>query len=502
MTLTIPWPRLAALAALVAALFIAIAPAPARAQGGGEDQPDVSVFYEELDEDGRWVSHPEYGYVFVPDDADDEDWRPYTRGRWIWTEDYGWYWLSKESFGWATYHYGRWSFDDDIGWFWVPGTRWAPAWVVWRSSDEHIGWAPLPPDSYVEDERVVYRREIYDEPRYARFWSFVVPAMITAPLLYRYIAPPRRSVSFFASTRPQTNYVFVNRHIVNRGVDVRYVERISRKSITPVRLVPTTTRTARGTAPQAGALRVYQPNLVRGPGAGSGAPKSVFMKAPQGNKLIKAPVDKATPPPRTVVRDVDRGGTKNLVVPPSVTRVAPATNTLPAGRPGPGTTTPAIAPKPAGTTTKTDDSRTQPHVFGRQPGSTQPPKQVVTPPSTTNPAAKSATQPSPGVFNKQPSANKPPVSETYTPPPPKAPPPVQKQVTPPPKTPPPPVQKQVTPPPPKTPPAVQKPQPAAKGAPTGSGRGGPPEGSGKGPPPGAAKGPPGKKGPPDNKNNN
>ncbi len=32
---------------------------------------------------------------------------------------------------------------DYVGWVWVPGTVWAPAWVVWRHSDVNIGWAPM-----------------------------------------------------------------------------------------------------------------------------------------------------------------------------------------------------------------------------------------------------------------------------------------------------------------------------------------------------------------------
>ena len=54
-------------------------------------------------------------------------------------------WVSNEPFGWATYHYGRWGFSNRVGWFWVPGNRWAPAWVAWRSSNDYLAWAPLPP---------------------------------------------------------------------------------------------------------------------------------------------------------------------------------------------------------------------------------------------------------------------------------------------------------------------------------------------------------------------
>jgi len=108
-------------------------------------QVSISVFYERLAEHGSWISHPQHQYVWVPTDVD-ANWVPYSRGRWVNTEQYGWYFASDEPFAWAVYHYGRWGYDPQIGWFWVPGTRWAPAWVSWRRGDEYIGWAPLPPE--------------------------------------------------------------------------------------------------------------------------------------------------------------------------------------------------------------------------------------------------------------------------------------------------------------------------------------------------------------------
>lgn len=103
-----------------------------------------SVFYDDLAPYGDWVSYHD-GYVFVPADTG-PDWRPYTVGRWVYTDDYGWTWVSEEEHGWATHHYGRWARADDIGWYWVPGSRWAPAWVSWRRSNDYVVWAPLPPD--------------------------------------------------------------------------------------------------------------------------------------------------------------------------------------------------------------------------------------------------------------------------------------------------------------------------------------------------------------------
>ena len=56
------------------------------------------------------------------------DWRPYQYGHWVYTDEWGWYWVSDDveaDWGWVVYHYGRWAFERGFGWFWVPGDEWA-----------------------------------------------------------------------------------------------------------------------------------------------------------------------------------------------------------------------------------------------------------------------------------------------------------------------------------------------------------------------------------------
>ncbi len=121
-------------------------PAPA---GGSqpwiEPDADYSVFYEELEPYGKWLDVEGYGYAWQPALAARSTWRPYTDGRWVWS-DQGWAWDTPEPFGWACYHYGRWVRMARQGWVWVPGRDWAPAWVSWRSGGDCVGWAPLPPE--------------------------------------------------------------------------------------------------------------------------------------------------------------------------------------------------------------------------------------------------------------------------------------------------------------------------------------------------------------------
>jgi probable HAF family extracellular repeat protein len=121
------------------------------------------TFYTQLSsKDGEWRDAGSYGHVFQPKIASTSaDWRPYCDGHWINT-DQGWYWESSESFAWATYHYGGWIRIDGVGWCWVPGRHWAPSWVSWRSGDDCIGWAPLPPEAVCVEGNVVEVTDICD----------------------------------------------------------------------------------------------------------------------------------------------------------------------------------------------------------------------------------------------------------------------------------------------------------------------------------------------------
>lgn len=118
---------------------------PVVPSAGAREAISMDFFYDNLDPYGTWREVEDYGYCWQPHDVA-EDWRPYSDGRWVFT-DAGWTWDSDEPFGWAVYHYGRWANVDRYGWIWVPGTEWGPGWVSWRHSPRYVGWAPLPPEA-------------------------------------------------------------------------------------------------------------------------------------------------------------------------------------------------------------------------------------------------------------------------------------------------------------------------------------------------------------------
>jgi hypothetical protein len=231
---------------------------PARAQGG---DLDVGVFYQELEPYGRWFSHPRYGYVWSPNV--DEDWRPYSRGHWTYTDDSGWYWEAEEPWGWGPFHYGRWIFDEEAGWVWIPGTEWGPAWVAWRYSDEYVGWAPLPPEAeWYEDRGLAFSASYYDGPRFAPFWIFVAPRYMVMPGCYRYALAPSRNYIAIRSTRWGTDYRRGGRGIFNVGFDVRRFERVTGRPLTRVRLIGADSPRGLGFRPgDRTSLHVYRPQL-------------------------------------------------------------------------------------------------------------------------------------------------------------------------------------------------------------------------------------------------
>ena len=109
---------------------------------------DLRSYSRDFDDNGRWVSSEEYGYVWTPNVVVSAGWAPYRLGRWVWIGgDY--IWVSYEPWGWVPYHYGRWSFISSIGWCWVPPSRgsvyWGPGYVGWVTTPTHVSWVPLAP---------------------------------------------------------------------------------------------------------------------------------------------------------------------------------------------------------------------------------------------------------------------------------------------------------------------------------------------------------------------
>src|SRR3990172_2043857 len=244
---------------------------PAQAQ---DRDFDVDIFYEELAPHGDWFEHPRWGLVWQP--RVERDWRPYSQGYWTLMEEYGWYWVSDEPFAWAVFHYGRWPYDEDDGWLWIPDTEWGPAWVIWRWSDDYVGWAALGPDSsWDPDGELRYDVEYYESPSYIFAWSFLHPRYLTTPGLHRYLAPRAQHSFILRRTRHVRGYRRFDRRVVNVGIDVRRFERVIGRPVTRVRLKSVDNpRDLRARRDRGGTdVQVFMPRIISRPDASKKPPQ-------------------------------------------------------------------------------------------------------------------------------------------------------------------------------------------------------------------------------------
>ena len=195
-----------------------------------DDDADPNFFYEALEPHGTWIE-VESRLVWQPAVAvADPQWRPYCdNGYWV-HADCGWTWYSHYVWGWAPFHYGRWTHHPRHGWIWLPGRMWAPAWVAWRCSDHHFGWAPLP-------------------PRFA-WWAHGAPGMgpdcfvfvpsrhFLAPRLRPYcVARPEVTVVYSSTTVIENNYIVNRNTIIHRGPDRARVARATGEDVKEHRVV-------------------------------------------------------------------------------------------------------------------------------------------------------------------------------------------------------------------------------------------------------------------------
>ena len=202
-------------------------------------------FHNRLAPYGTWSNHPRWGEVWHPTRVE-RNFRPYYNGRWEDTREYGWTWVSDESWGDVPYHYGRWVFDPRDGWLWVPGYVWAPSWVVWRSGGGNIGWFPMPPgDNYYGDG--AYRDNFdnqygyrdwygpsFSSDQFLSLWIFVGQDHFRDRDFRNYALPQRDYGRFISQTTNTTKYVTINNYVVNRSIDDNRLQRETNQRFQPV----------------------------------------------------------------------------------------------------------------------------------------------------------------------------------------------------------------------------------------------------------------------------
>ena len=253
-------------------------------QAYGQNE-DTSYFYDRLSPYGSWIDYNPYGYVWVPRHMG-YNWRPYSEGHWVWT-DYGWTWISDEVWGDIPFHYGRWGMDNDIGWYWVPGWEWGPAWVTWRSNDQYMGWAPLPPGVRF-GAGINFNSQAFDIP--LNFWIFIQGSHFLDRDVNPYVLPYERNRTIVNYTTIHNNIFIQNNRVINEGIGVDQVRRVTGRNVP---------RYAVQNAPRPGRTRVvgqqveiFRPAIRRNEAA---RPKAVLNRDQARQELAPARVFEPRP---------------------------------------------------------------------------------------------------------------------------------------------------------------------------------------------------------------
>jgi hypothetical protein len=231
---------------------------------------EVNYFYNELSPYGTWVDLAGVGWCWQPRVVlINHGWRPYCDdGHWL-NSDCGWYWQSDYSWGWAPFHYGRWQLHNRCGWVWLPDTSWAPAWVIWRTSGDFCGWAPVPPHAAFDSgfgwrfngARVGVNFDFGLRPD---CFTFVALHDFTHhDLGHRHLAATDVS-RVFNRTTVINNFAVNNRVVVNRGVPVDRVSAATHSQIRTVAIRDASAAPGRRTITRGmenGTPVVYRPQL-------------------------------------------------------------------------------------------------------------------------------------------------------------------------------------------------------------------------------------------------
>ncbi len=343
---------------------------PRRARETSERRSTASygTFYRKLEPYGAWRETNDYGYVWQPRQAEQSrGWRPYTDGHWVYT-DAGWTWVSEEPFGWATYHYGRWVRLRSVGWCWVPGDEWAPAWVSWRTSNEYVGWAPLPPEAHFDRRSGIHNwaDNYYDIG--PEQYAFVSANELGAQRIERAVVPVERNVTIVNETTNVTNITYNNTTIVNQGPNYEEYRSRSQQPIERYRLETRTDISDESARPIVRGEMISMAAPVIGISSGYDRPPTVRERLTQavvdtgwGAITDRSAAEKtrakmkaeATPPPnapsRTFVKPETVAVTSSTAATPAPTSAATATGSQPEA----AAITPTATAKPSATATAT-----------------------------------------------------------------------------------------------------------------------------------------------------
>jgi hypothetical protein len=196
----------------------------------------IQITKEDIDEDlnegegQSFSSIADDELLFIWKPSVNSDWKPFMNGRWEYT-DHGWLWVSADKWGGTTYNYGRWWNSPKYGWVWLPGYTWAPGWVRWKITDDHIGWAPLSPKAKWKSETGITANN-YKYNNSDNDWVFVNDNTFTGDINSSNIVSATGNSALVKTSSDITNIKIEDDKIINPGPDVNAIEKRTGKKFT------------------------------------------------------------------------------------------------------------------------------------------------------------------------------------------------------------------------------------------------------------------------------
>jgi len=298
---------------------------------------EVNYFYNDLSPYGSWMQLPNYGWCWQPSTVIiDRGWRPYCqRGRWLYS-DCGWYWHSDYSWGWAPFHYGRWYDHPRCGWVWFPELTWAPAWVSWRYTDTHCGWAPLPPGAFCGRGGLSYNGAWvglgFDFGLGSLHFNFVSYKDFSHRYPSQHILRGAQAQTVYSHSKVINNIVVgKNNTIINNGVGYERIASASRSEIRKVAikdLPPTSEKVLKADRVErsGSSLVVY-----RAPIAKLATENATHLSAARGGQELRK--DSTTIPSQPAQKRLEEGRSVSVTTPNSAPKETPRYQTQSAPSP-------------------------------------------------------------------------------------------------------------------------------------------------------------------------
>jgi hypothetical protein len=346
-------------------------------------------------------------YIWQPNECSGSSWNPYTNGHWEFTYA-GWVWASDYRWGRHCYNYGRWVWTSFYGWVWMPGGRWAPNWVTWRTcyynGGCYIGWYPTCPRLYWRDYHsnlIVCNSHFTSNPHH---WTIVNQVNITKTVTNITKLPPTKNSEILNnSTKTPVNVLAVDdTKIKYSGPNVTQINNVTKSTITPKTIeVPVT----KGETNTNGTKQT----VVSEPGTKNNTTRTIGVIDPNGLKSVaninptRNPEVPTTPVPPIKPEKTNPNTTKSITT--STTKTDPTTKADPPVKsvtpPTKSTTTPKGNTPKQNPTTKQDPPKQNPPTKQDPPKQNPPPKYD---PPKQNPPPKYE----PPVYNPPPTKQDPP----------------------------------------------------------------------------------------------